>query len=76
MDATIHEPDVLTNDLLCVRLSAGEHVLALALNLGDAPATLAKPSPETRLIFGHDATTPDTDDQIEVPAHSIAVLAG
>jgi glycosidase len=43
VDATVSEPDVLTNDLLAFRLTAGDDVLGVVFNVGDAPAQARLP---------------------------------
>ena len=39
----IEEPDVLSNEVLAVRLTSGENALAVVLNVGDAPADVRLP---------------------------------
>jgi cyclomaltodextrinase len=42
-DATIAEPDVLTNDVLAFRLTSGDDTLAVVLNVGDTAAEVRLP---------------------------------
>ena len=46
--ARISEPDELSNDVLAVRLTDGEHTLAVVLNTGDEHAHVALPGPFVR----------------------------
>jgi cyclomaltodextrinase / maltogenic alpha-amylase / neopullulanase len=50
--ATLLPPDVLTNDVLAVRLTADGHVASLVLNVGDAAADCALPMPGARVVAG------------------------
>src|SRR3954451_10311073 len=42
-DATVEEPDALTNDVLAFRLTSGDDTLGVVLNVGDVPADVRLP---------------------------------
>jgi glycosidase len=71
VDATIMTPDVLTNEVLAVRLTAGEDVLGVVLNVGDAPADAALPMSVGEVVAGR-ATV--RGGSVRVPPHGFALL--
>jgi cyclomaltodextrinase len=71
VDAVVEEPDVLSNELLAVRLTSGEQALAVVLNVGDSPAHARLPMPGA-VVAGEGAVR---DGGVEVPPHAFALLA-
>jgi glycosidase len=71
VDATIEEPDVLSNEVLAVRLTAGENALAVVLNVGDAPADVVLPMTDGEVVAGQATVHGGT---AQVPPHSFALL--
>lgn len=75
VDAVIEEPDVLRNELLAVRLTAGEKALGVVLNVGDGEAEATLPLPGAELVAGHGRIRPrDGAVAVTVPAHGMAIL--
>jgi cyclomaltodextrinase / maltogenic alpha-amylase / neopullulanase len=72
VDATIEPPDLLTNDVLAVRLTAGEEALGVVLNVGDTPADVALPMVVGQVVAG-EATVRDAI--VQVPPHGFALVA-
>jgi glycosidase len=70
--ATIEAPAVLSNDVLALRLTAGEDVLAVVLNVGDAPADVVLPMRVGEVVAGR-ATV--RDGSVEVPPHGFALVS-
>ena len=73
VDATIEEPDVLTNDVLAVRLTGDGRTLAVVLNVGDAPADVLLPLAAASVVAGR-ATVEGTS--VRVAPHDFALLGG
>jgi cyclomaltodextrinase len=60
VDAEIEQPDVLTNDLLAVRLTgAGGQRLALVLNVGDQAGEARLPFPGAEVLGGQGSVRPE-----------------
>jgi cyclomaltodextrinase len=75
VDATVEEPDSLTNDVLAVRLTSGERTLALVLGIGDAPADVVLPFPGGIVAVGSGSVEArDGRTVVHVPAHSVTVV--
>jgi cyclomaltodextrinase len=75
VDAALQEPDVLSNEVLAVRLTGrceGE-VLAVVLNVGDRPARVRTAVPRPRVLAGAGAAA---EDGTRVDPHSFLVLGG
>ena len=72
-DATVEEPDVLTNEVLAVRLTSGAHALAVVLNVGDAPADVRLPMAGGRRRRRR--RPPCTTAAVQVPPHEFALVA-
>jgi len=76
VDATIEEPDVLTNEVLAVRLTSGPRTLALILDVADTPADVVLPFPEGTIAAGPGSIQPDAGRTVvRVPPHSVTVVA-
>ena len=71
-DAVVEEPDVLTNEVLAVRLTSGAHALAVVLNVGDALADVRLPMAEAAVVAGEAAVH---DGAVQVPPHQFALVA-
>jgi cyclomaltodextrinase len=71
VDATIETPDVLTNEVLAVRLTAGEDVLGVVLNVGDSPADVVLPMAVGEVVAG-EATV--RGGSVRVPPHGYALV--
>jgi cyclomaltodextrinase len=71
VDATVEEPDVLSNEVLAIRLSAGENVLAVVLNVGDAPADVRLPFPGVTVVAGQARLA---EASVRVPPHEFALV--
>jgi cyclomaltodextrinase len=69
--AAIQEPDVLSNEVLAVRLTAGEEALAVVLNVADRAAEVRLPMPGAAVVAGQ-ATV--RDGSVQVPPHDFALL--
>jgi cyclomaltodextrinase / maltogenic alpha-amylase / neopullulanase len=75
VDATVEAPDVLTNEVLAVRLTSGPHTLAVVLDVGDAPADVELPFPGGTVAAGAGSAHSDGGrTTIRVPAHSFTVV--
>jgi glycosidase len=72
VDATIEEPDVLSNEVLAVRLTGEGRTLAVVLNVSDAPADVALPMAVGEVVAGQ-ATV--RGGSVRVPPHGFALLA-
>jgi cyclomaltodextrinase len=70
VDAVVEEPDVLTNELLAVRLTSGEDTLAVVLNVGDTPADVRLPMPGA-VVAG---TATVRDGAVQLPPHAFALV--
>jgi cyclomaltodextrinase / maltogenic alpha-amylase / neopullulanase len=68
--ATIAEPDVLTNDVLAVRLASGADVLAVVLNVGDTPAAVRLPF-DGRIEDGEGTVT---ETEVRVAPHAYLLV--
>jgi cyclomaltodextrinase len=68
VDAVVQEPDVLTNEVLAFRLTAGDQVLGVVLNVGDTTADVAFPIP--RAVAGDGDGQVRPDGRATVPPHS------
>ena len=71
VDATIETPDVLTNEVLAVRLTAGEDVLGVVLNVADSPADVALSMTVGEVVAGQ-ATV--RGGSVLVPPHGFALV--
>jgi hypothetical protein len=75
VDATVEAPDVLTNEVLAVRLTSGPHTLAVVLDVGDAPAEVVLPFPGGTVAAGSGSVHPDGGrTTLHIPAHSFTVV--
>jgi glycosidase len=70
-DAVVEEPDLLTNEVLAVRLTSGGHTLAVVLNVGDAPAEVRLPMTGAAVVAGNATVEGAT---VRVPPHEFALL--
>ncbi len=75
-DATVLEPDLLTNEVLAFRLAAGDHTAAVVLNLGDSPARVVLPFTAAEVVAGSGSVEPTGDGSAAVLAdpHSFLIL--
>jgi cyclomaltodextrinase / maltogenic alpha-amylase / neopullulanase len=71
VDATIGTPDVLTNEVLAFRITAGEDALGVVLNVGDSPADVALPMPGAAVVAGEATLDGGT---VRLPPHAFALL--
>ena len=71
VDATVEAPDVLTNEVLAVRLTGQGRALGVVLNVGDAPADVPLQMPGAAVVAGQ-ATV--HEGAVQVPPHSFALL--
>ena len=62
---------MLSNDVLAVRLTSGADVLAVVLNVGDAPAEVRLPLAGT--VLAGTAELPG-DGTVRVPPHGFALV--
>jgi glycosidase len=77
VDATIETPDVLTNEVLAVRLTAGEDVLGVVLNVGDAPADVVLPVRALRVVAGSAGLRGEgRGTAVRVAGHDFALVSG
>ena len=75
-DATIEAPDVLSNDVLAVRLTGEGRTLAVVLNVGDAPADVALPVPAISVVAGTAALRAEgTGTAVRVAGHDFALVS-
>jgi glycosidase len=75
VDAELHEPDLLTNDVLAFRLSSGEGALAVVLDVGDEPAEVALPMPAGTVLAGNGTAEPrDGGVLARVQPHSFVLI--
>jgi cyclomaltodextrinase / maltogenic alpha-amylase / neopullulanase len=72
VNATIEQPDVLSNDVLAVRLTSGEGTVGVVLNLGDAPADVRLPLPAATMLAG--TAELRGDGAVRVPPHAFALV--
>jgi glycosidase len=76
-DATVEEPDFLTNEVLAVRLTSGPRTLALVLGVGDAPADVVLPFPGGTVAAGPGSVHPHASGTaVRLPPHSVTVVGG
>jgi cyclomaltodextrinase len=74
--ATVAEPDVLTNEVLAVRLTADGHSLAVVLNVGDAPAHVRLPLSGPSVVAGNGRQAADGGGTaLRVPGHDFALVS-
>ncbi|MDQ1532125.1 MAG: cyclomaltodextrinase / maltogenic alpha-amylase / neopullulanase [Microbacteriaceae bacterium] len=74
--ATIEAPDVLSNEVLAVRLTGEGQTLAVVLNLGDAPADVVVPFSGAGVVAGGATLRPDgTGTGVRVPPHEFALVS-
>ncbi|HEY0510168.1 MAG TPA: alpha-amylase family glycosyl hydrolase, partial [Blastococcus sp.] len=74
-DAAIEEPDVLSNDVLAVRLTSGGNTLAVVLNVGDAPADVRLPLTGASVLAGQAELAGHGDaTAVRVPPHDYALV--
>lgn len=73
--AHVEEPDVLSNDVLAVRLTAGAETLAVVLNLGDAPADAGIPLAGATVLAGQAVLgVRGESTSVRVPPHDFALI--
>jgi cyclomaltodextrinase / maltogenic alpha-amylase / neopullulanase len=72
VDATVEKPDVLSNDVLAVRLTSGEGAVGVVLNVGDAPADVRLPLPAATVLAG--TAELRGDGAVRVPPHAFALV--
>ncbi|MCU1669104.1 MAG: glycosidase [Blastococcus sp.] len=74
--AAVAEPDVLTNDVVAVRLTAEGNTLAVVLNVGDAPADVRLPLSRASVVAGNGEPAPDGGGTaVRVPGHDFALVS-
>jgi glycosidase len=74
--ATVEEPDVLSNDVLAVRLTSGVDALAVVLNAGDASAEVRLPLSGATVVAGRATVRTSSDAAaVQVPPHDFALLS-
>jgi hypothetical protein len=75
VDATVEEPDLVTNDVLAVRLTSGPHALAVLIDVGDAPADVVLPFPAGTVAAGSASARPHADGTaVRVAPHSVTIV--
>jgi cyclomaltodextrinase len=75
VDATVQEPDALSNEVLALRLTSGPQTLAVVLNVGDAPADAVLPFAGGTVAAGPgSASARDGRTAVRVPPHSFTVV--
>jgi glycosidase len=74
VDAQVHEPDLLTNDVLAVRLSSGDRSLGVVVNVGDEPAEAH--FPEGGVVLAGDGVAEPRDGGVlaGVSPHSFLLI--
>ena len=76
VSAAIEEPDVLKNELLAVRLTAGEQALGVVLNAGDGEAEATLPLPGAQVVAGHGQVRSRSGAvAVTVPPHGFALVS-
>jgi cyclomaltodextrinase / maltogenic alpha-amylase / neopullulanase len=76
VDAELHEPDLLTNDVLAFRLGGGDDALGVVLNAGDDPAEAPLPIPAGTVLAGTGTAEPrDGGVLARVAPHSFVLIA-
>ncbi|TFV86943.1 alpha-amylase family glycosyl hydrolase [Blastococcus sp. CT_GayMR16] len=70
-DARVEEPDLLTNDVLAVRLTSDGNALGVVLNVGDTPAEVRLPLSGASVLAG-EAVVDGT--AFRVPPHAFALI--
>jgi cyclomaltodextrinase / maltogenic alpha-amylase / neopullulanase len=76
VDATVEEPDSLSNEVLAVRLTSGPDSLAVVLDIGDAPADVVVPFPGGTVAAGPGSAHPEGGRTVVgVPPHSVTVVS-
>jgi glycosidase len=77
VDATIEAPDVLTNELLAVRLTSDTGALAVVLAVGDTPADVLVAIPQGTVVAGPGSASPHSrGTAVGAPSHSVTVISG
>jgi glycosidase len=73
VDAQVHDPELLTNDVLAFRLSGGDHALGVVVNVGDEPAEAHLPG---RTVLAGDGAAEPRDGGVlaRVSPHSFLLL--
>jgi glycosidase len=71
-DAAIEQPDVLSNEVLAVRLTSGQDALGVVLNVGDAPADVRLPLPGATVLAGTAELL--GNGTVRVPPHAFALV--
>jgi cyclomaltodextrinase len=73
--AVIEEPDVLTNEVLAVRLTSGRDALGVVLNVGDAPADVRIRLSAASVLAGQAELAGDGDSTaVRVPPHAYVLV--
>jgi cyclomaltodextrinase len=73
--AAVEEPDVLSNDVLAVRLTAAGNALAVVLNVGDVPADVRLPLSAASVLAGQAELAGHGDSTgVRVPPHGFALI--
>ena len=76
VDATISDPDRLSNEVLAVRLTGEGQTLAVVLNVGDTPADVALPFSGVDVVAGTaDLRADDGGTAVRVPGHDFALVS-
>jgi cyclomaltodextrinase len=76
-DADVEEPDVLSNDVLAVRLTSAGNTLAVVLNVGDAQADVRLPLSVASVLAGRaEAARHGNSTTVRVPPHDYALIGG
>ena len=73
--ASIEEPDLLSNEVLAVRLTGEGQTLAVVLNVGDAPADVVLPFSGAAVVAGAaDLRPAGAGTAVRVPPHEFALV--
>ena len=74
--ATIEQPDLLSKEVLAVRLTGEGRTLAVVLNLGNGPADVVLPFSGAAVVAGTADLRPEgTRTAVRVPPHDVALVS-
>lgn len=76
-DASIREPDLLTNEVLAFRLESAENVIALVLNVGDSRAEVELPVAGGEVLAGSGTAEPSgagTTTRVAADHHGFVIV--
>jgi hypothetical protein len=72
----VAEPDVLSNEVLAVRVTSGSDGLGVVLNVGDHPADVVLPFPAAAVVAGSAELRHDGGGSaVRVPPHDYALVS-